>query len=218
MTIPNIVFDVALMILPLGWLWRIHYSLSQKIALGVVYALAGLVVALGALRLHSIVKYRASADFTWDFLPVAIFTAVETNSALTCACLPALNPLLQFCLHGKFAPLPTIQSRTSYRAQQQWPGQQRDLSAEETEELARITGGEAPRNYPFDEPASESSAGARRLMFGKKPAKKERMGRRGDASYLNVDVEEGIALHGLEPPRRTKGGWATPRESRFSDW
>ena len=224
MNVPNIIFDVALMALPLGWLWRIHNTLSQKIALGFVYALAGFVVAVGALRLQSLVQYGASTDFTWDFIPIGILTALESNSALVCACLPTLNPLLQFCLHGTFTPLPTVRSRPSYQVQRRRPrGQQRDLSEEEAEELARITQGEAPRNYPYGEIASEILDGPR---YGagdcKKTAKQKKWRRTGGATAdFDLDVEDGILMAGLEPPPRVKKGWATPttpKESRFSDW
>ena len=147
MNIPNLVLDVAIMTLPLGWFSQIDNSKSQKLALGFVYAVAGFVVAAGALRLQSLNEYAASKDFTWDFIPISILTALETNSALICVCLPTLNPLLQLCFHGSQTSLRKVRNRPTYSMRQDWPGQQGGLSAEEAGILARITGGEAPRKY-----------------------------------------------------------------------
>ena len=210
--IPNIIFDVIIMALPLGWLWRIRNSLSQKIALAVVYAVAGFVVAVGAVRLQCIVEYAASTDFTWDFVPIGILTALETNSALVCACLPAMSPILQFCLHGAFNPIPRIPNSPLLPMQPQWPGRQRDLSEEEAAELARITGGEAPRNYYHKVTTSISSERAGCWPSEPKAAKKKKKGK-GSGNDLHIDAESG-----LEPPRRIEDGLATPKESRFSAW
>lgn len=40
--IPNILTDVALMVLPLPYIWRLNRSRSQKIALAGVFMLGGL--------------------------------------------------------------------------------------------------------------------------------------------------------------------------------
>lgn len=43
--VPNIITDWALLILPLPYVWRIHRSAIQKIAIYSVFALGGLYVA-----------------------------------------------------------------------------------------------------------------------------------------------------------------------------
>lgn len=218
MSIPNVIFNIVIAALPLGWLWRIYNSKSRKIALGFVYAVAGFVVAIGALRLLSLEEYASSAEYTWDFIPIAILTKLENSSALICACLPALNPLLQFCLHGSFVPLPESRTRTRsmYSMRQVWPGQ-RDLSAEEAGELARITRGEAPRNYYQNMTSLDHSDGARHEPSGHKvtktKTKKSRWTLRGEAGDFGADTRPG-----LDPSRKPSKGLATPKDSRFSDW
>ena len=213
MNVPNIIFGIALISLSLGWLRRLPSCISQNIGLAIVYALAGSVVAIGIVRIQCLAEYASSSDFTWDFISVAILTALELNGALICACLPAMSPLLQMCVHGTLKPVLTTSNNTEHSAQPVWPRQRHGPSDEETADLARITGGEASRKRDrrVTIPTSSYSAPGR---LKQEPNPSKRKGKR-DAADRAVREDMGI---GLAPSRRIKMGWATPKESRFSAW
>jgi len=98
--IPNLLLDLSLMLLPLPWLWRLKIALSHRIALSGIFTLGGLVIVVGALRLATIAVTQHSSDFTFDLIDLGVWTAVETNTGVVCACLPSMGPLLRLCLHG----------------------------------------------------------------------------------------------------------------------
>ncbi|CAF9931199.1 hypothetical protein IMSHALPRED_008558 [Imshaugia aleurites] len=99
--ISNIILDVIIMILPLPYLWRSHIPLSsQKAGLLLVFTLGGLVVVAASLRLNNIIVYQHSADFTYDLVDLGVWTAVETNTGILCACVAAMQPLLDFATFG----------------------------------------------------------------------------------------------------------------------
>lgn len=52
------------------------------------------VCIISIVRLHSLLIITTSKDQSYDNAPVAVFSIVEINVALICACLPTLRPLL----------------------------------------------------------------------------------------------------------------------------
>lgn len=54
------------------------------------------VVAVSIGRLVALIRTDSSSpDVTWNDLPEALWTIVEENTAIICACLPSLGPLLK---------------------------------------------------------------------------------------------------------------------------
>lgn len=52
------------------------------------------VTVVSALRLHSLVFFANSINPTWDEWPVALWSTIEINVGLMCACLPTLRLIL----------------------------------------------------------------------------------------------------------------------------
>lgn len=49
------------------------------------------------MRLKYIVSFGRSVDATWDNVPVILWSMIETYTAVICACLMTLRPLLVIC-------------------------------------------------------------------------------------------------------------------------
>ncbi|KAI4224930.1 MAG: hypothetical protein L6R36_004289 [Xanthoria steineri] len=103
--IPNILTDVALMVLPLPYIWQLNRSKSQKIALAGVFLLGGFVIIVSIVRCVILVGIDLkSVDLNYNFAPLGVWTETEANIAILCACLPSCRPILSFILTGSLRP------------------------------------------------------------------------------------------------------------------
>lgn len=89
----GIVIDLALIITPIPALKSLNLPKKQKIALILVFAVGSFAVVTSILRLYSLYVVTHSDDITWDNANTAIWSAVEVNVGVICACLPTLKPL-----------------------------------------------------------------------------------------------------------------------------
>ncbi|KAK8038668.1 hypothetical protein PG993_007079 [Apiospora rasikravindrae] len=121
-SIPNILTDVCMVMLPLPYIWKLQLPRRQKIALAGIFALAR--VLFGTRRLVlvnlskllpprlcysvtvvSIIRLRLlihldleSPDITYNFVTSWIWSVIEVNIGIVCACLPSLKPLLSLAV------------------------------------------------------------------------------------------------------------------------
>lgn len=127
--VPNVVMDFAILLLPMGIVWQLQISKRRKIALSAVFAVGALYVFAMNQNLvailtdvnnpsvcgASIIRAYAVAtvsftDRTYAYASTLIWSAVEVNVGITCACLPVLQPVVQKLFgkvlgsdHGKYA-------------------------------------------------------------------------------------------------------------------
>ncbi|KAK7947886.1 uncharacterized protein PG986_008772 [Apiospora aurea] len=98
-SIPNIITDACMVTLPLPYIWKLQLQRAQKIALGGVFAVGAFVTVVSIIRLRLIVHVDLeSPDVTFNFVTTVIWTIIETNIAIVCACLPSLKPLLSLAV------------------------------------------------------------------------------------------------------------------------
>ncbi|KAL9614954.1 MAG: hypothetical protein Q9167_000596 [Letrouitia subvulpina] len=103
--VPNIVTDAALLALPIPYIWRLHRSQSQKIALAGIFMLGGFVTIISIVRLSTLVSVDLkSLDLDWNFALVGVWTLTESNMAIVSACLPSLKPILSLLVTGSAKP------------------------------------------------------------------------------------------------------------------
>ncbi|KAK1834646.1 hypothetical protein QBC39DRAFT_20226 [Podospora conica] len=87
----NIITDVAIFLLPMPAIKGLNLRRPQKILLLGVFSLGFFTVAISVVR----IKFLAiKEDVTWDHVESSGWSVGELTSALTCACLPTLRPLL----------------------------------------------------------------------------------------------------------------------------
>ncbi|KAK1569460.1 uncharacterized protein LY79DRAFT_653959 [Colletotrichum navitas] len=100
-SIPNIITDAFVVMLPIPYVLALQMSRPQKLALLGVFLLGTFVTIISIVRLQTILSVDLkSPDITWNFCSTIIWTNVEANIAIVCACLPSLKPLLSLMIDG----------------------------------------------------------------------------------------------------------------------
>lgn len=89
----NITQEFVILLLPMPLLGRLHLLRGQKIALIGMFALGGFVSIICIIRIVNVATVRHSDDQSYDTAMVTLYSTVEVNVALVCACLPVLRPL-----------------------------------------------------------------------------------------------------------------------------
>ncbi|KAI1127238.1 hypothetical protein F5Y10DRAFT_243191 [Nemania abortiva] len=90
----NIVEDLILYVLPTKLLWSMNLPLKQRIALVGVFVIGGVTIIAGIVRLPSLEEAILSNDPTWDHVGSSIWSSIECNVGIMCACIVHLKPLL----------------------------------------------------------------------------------------------------------------------------
>ncbi|KAF6814210.1 integral membrane protein [Colletotrichum plurivorum] len=100
----NIITDVAIFALPLPIFGHLSLPRKQKLLLMGIFSLGFFTVAISFVR----IKYLSiHEDFTWTNVEASLWSVGECASAVTCACLPTLRPLLT-------AMFPKLMARFNY--------------------------------------------------------------------------------------------------------
>lgn len=103
----NVVTDLALLALPLATLARMRLPIKQKAILIFTFGLAIFVTVIDVVRIHTIqsaisdipigetnTTFGGQDDFAWNASLSFMWSAVEVNIGMTCACIPTLKPLV----------------------------------------------------------------------------------------------------------------------------
>ncbi|KAK7225806.1 hypothetical protein V2G26_013809 [Clonostachys chloroleuca] len=88
----NIVLDLIILAIPQARVWRLQLSSRKKILLSLVFLLGGFVVVASIVRIVYMFTIDV-ADLTYTFAVPGIWTNVETNTSIICACLPTVYSL-----------------------------------------------------------------------------------------------------------------------------
>ncbi|RMX77454.1 hypothetical protein D0869_09879 [Hortaea werneckii] len=86
----NIVLDLMVFFLPFPKLLKLEVSGRKKIGICLTFVLGLFVTICSAVRLQYLVRWGDSKNPTWDYNPIAIWSAVEGNVSIICCCLPAM--------------------------------------------------------------------------------------------------------------------------------
>jgi hypothetical protein len=89
----SIATDVIILFLPMPLVLNLQIPKIQKVALFLVFTLGGFVVVTSCLRLTTLNNNATSQDPTWD-IEASMWTVIEMNVAIVCACLPMIRPLI----------------------------------------------------------------------------------------------------------------------------
>ncbi|GAB1319871.1 Rhodopsin domain-containing protein [Madurella fahalii] len=118
----NIITDIAVFALPLPALWKLHLPRSQKLVLLGIFSLGFFTVIISIIRIRYLKLFE---DFPWENVDSSLWSIGELTSALTCACLPTLRPLVvRFfpSLGSQASQSSTGQSNSSWHAKRQGVG------------------------------------------------------------------------------------------------
>ncbi|KAL2194340.1 hypothetical protein P885DRAFT_43209 [Corynascus similis CBS 632.67] len=108
----NIATDIAVFALPLPALWRLRIARPAKAALLAVFSLGFFTVVISIVRIRYL---RLFEDFPWENVASSLWSVGELTSALTCACLPTLRPLVVRFFPVAFASQPSGPGRSISR-------------------------------------------------------------------------------------------------------
>ncbi|KAI1467742.1 uncharacterized protein F4812DRAFT_427450 [Daldinia caldariorum] len=93
--IVNLVFDVAILILPQGVIWRLNMSRRKKVGCSVVFIIGHLACVCAALRIAFSVAYVSSDDYTYQLSPQTILCNAEVAAGFLVFTTPATpKPIL----------------------------------------------------------------------------------------------------------------------------
>ncbi|KAL8956134.1 MAG: hypothetical protein Q9183_006402 [Haloplaca sp. 2 TL-2023] len=120
----NIALDIVIIALPMFPLWRIKVTVAKRVGLTFVFLLSAIATIMSCLRLHA-VHSVVFDDPTWNLVPVAIWSTVESTVGVVCCCLPVLAPVVTWTC-DKVKPLVTkTRRRMSNRRRHRQPSPDR---------------------------------------------------------------------------------------------
>ncbi|RMZ71660.1 integral membrane [Pyrenophora seminiperda CCB06] len=96
-SVTNVVLDLFIVMLPIPHVWRLHAPLAQRIVLAGMFALGTFIAVVSLVRLIIFLQIpiATQGDVTYNFREIIVWSIVEINIGLTCACLPSLKPAFQ---------------------------------------------------------------------------------------------------------------------------
>lgn len=90
-SMPNIVSDVAMLILPIPVIWRLQVSFGQQIGLTITFLTGSFGIVTAIIRF--VTFFTSSPDPTWHSVTTLTWTIAEPGMYFIAACLPSLRPL-----------------------------------------------------------------------------------------------------------------------------
>ncbi|KAI1407099.1 hypothetical protein F5Y13DRAFT_134916 [Hypoxylon sp. FL1857] len=95
-TIPNIILDVATVVLPIREVWKLQMGRDRKLAFTAIFFVGGAVVIAAVARFITVKLYQpagGSLNTTQALVPALLATSFEVNLAILGSCLPPIAPL-----------------------------------------------------------------------------------------------------------------------------
>ena len=93
----NITFDLIVFILPIPRLLQVQISRRTKIGISMTFLVGLFVTVCSLIRLAYLVRWRTTTNPTWTYSPIALWSIVECEIGIVCACMPALaGPIKRF--------------------------------------------------------------------------------------------------------------------------
>ncbi|KAI0446174.1 hypothetical protein F4803DRAFT_56712 [Xylaria telfairii] len=87
--ITNLLFDIVILAIPQSKVWKLNQSLRKRLSLSLVFLLGGFVCIASIVRITALLTIK-TADLTYSFHNSTIWTLIEMNLSIICACLPIL--------------------------------------------------------------------------------------------------------------------------------
>lgn len=96
----NVIYSVVVFLLPVYSILRLSISVHKKIGVSSIFAI-GLVVTIATIvRLQYWVRTDSRRNVTWEYQYVGLWSVIEANLIIICACVPAIIGLIQRWCRG----------------------------------------------------------------------------------------------------------------------
>ncbi|KAF3069124.1 integral membrane protein [Daldinia childiae] len=93
-SILNTAIDLAILAIPAPLFRKLQIAPKQRAALTAVFAIGVVVCVASVMRLVTLQHVRRTEDPSVSGLPLGIWSGVELDLGIICACLPTLRPML----------------------------------------------------------------------------------------------------------------------------
>ncbi|KAF2134347.1 hypothetical protein P153DRAFT_420062 [Dothidotthia symphoricarpi CBS 119687] len=95
-SIPNVILDIIVVAIPMPYVWRLHAPIAQRLVIAGMFVLGTFIAVVSLVRLIIFLQIpiATSGDVTFNFREIVVWSIVEINIGLVCACLPSLKPAL----------------------------------------------------------------------------------------------------------------------------
>lgn len=96
-SVPNVFLDLFIVLMPLPHVWRLNAPFAQRIVLAGMFALGTFIAVVSLVRLIIFLQIpiATQGDVTYNFREIIMWSIVEVNVGLACACLPSLKPVFK---------------------------------------------------------------------------------------------------------------------------
>ncbi|RSM14649.1 hypothetical protein CEP52_001324 [Fusarium oligoseptatum] len=95
-SLPNVIIDFVLVGMPLPSVFRLNIPLGRRLILAGMFTLGFFICIVSIIRLTIVMSIRTDdRNVTYNLRDFMLWSTVEVNIGLVCACLPSMRPLLQ---------------------------------------------------------------------------------------------------------------------------
>lgn len=109
----HIVTDIIILILPMPFLYRLQLAKRLRVGIMLIFGVGIFVIATSSARVYELSLMVGGHDFTKTNAEAAVWSSLEANVSIICACLPPLHTLLSRLFSFCFRPQPLHSSPAS---------------------------------------------------------------------------------------------------------
>ncbi|OJJ50368.1 hypothetical protein ASPZODRAFT_149708 [Penicilliopsis zonata CBS 506.65] len=90
----SIALDLWMLAIPLWQLTKLQMHWKKKAGVALMFCVGAFVTIVSAIRLSSLVNFANSTNPTWDEWDAAVWSTIEINVGIICACMPTMRVIL----------------------------------------------------------------------------------------------------------------------------
>ncbi|KAI1486254.1 hypothetical protein F5X96DRAFT_256361 [Biscogniauxia mediterranea] len=113
MGVANLLFDIIILCIPQSRVWKLQQSRKRRILISLVFLLGGFVCIASVVRIVYLLTINTS-DLTYTFHTASIWTLIEMNISIVCACLPVLSGLYKLVKRSQDKTRDQVTNRNYY--------------------------------------------------------------------------------------------------------
>ncbi|KAK1984978.1 CFEM domain-containing protein [Colletotrichum cereale] len=154
----SIVLDFWMLGLPLSQIKSLNLHWKKKIGVALMFFVGTFVTVVSILRLQSLVQFAKSQNPTWDQFGVAMWSTVEINVGIICACMPSIRVILVRLFPKILGTTRTgasqaakyyMHSSSNARSRNRTLGNEAKIRTLDRESGASSTGGNSPKGIMY---------------------------------------------------------------------
>ncbi|KAK5735728.1 hypothetical protein LTR17_007900 [Elasticomyces elasticus] len=120
----NTIYDVIVFILPIPKLLKVQISNKKKAGIIMTFLVGFFVTACSLIRLAYVVHWRKTTNPTWTYAPIALWSIIEVDVGVVCACMPSLaGPIKRFWVMAVAQHLSSLYESRSNTSKSPMPSQ-----------------------------------------------------------------------------------------------